>query len=75
MKKLKSIFIVFMCLIAFSACGHKHSNTLNNNQIKSISDKSAEIIKASSAQISEQTNNDVSIEQPQTTFDLKDIPQ
>ena len=41
MKKLKSIFIVFMCFIAFSACDHKHSNTLNNNQIKSISDKSA----------------------------------
>ena len=75
MKKLKSIFIVFMCLIAFSACGHKHSNTLNNNQIKSISDKSAEIIKASSAQISKQTNNDVSVEQSQTKFDLKDIPQ
>ena len=75
MKKLKSIFIVFMCLVAFSACGHKHSNTLNNNQIESISDKSAEIIKASSAQISEQINNDVSIKQSQTTFDLKDIPQ
>ena len=75
MKKLKSIFIVFMCLIAFSACGHKHSNTPDNNQTKSISDESTETTKVSSAQISEQTNNDVSIEQSQTTFDLKDIPQ
>ena len=75
MKKLKSIFIVFMCLIAFSACGHKHSNTPDNNQVKSISDESAETTKVSSAQISEQTNNDVSIEQSQTAFDLKDIPQ
>ena len=64
-----------MCFIAFSACGHKHSNTPNNNQVKSISDESAETTKVSSAQISEQTNNDVSVEQPQTTFDLKDIPQ
>ena len=75
MKKLKSIFIVFMCLIAFSACGHKHLDTPNNNQVKSISDESAETTKVSSAQISEQTNNDVSVEQSQTTFDLKDIPQ
>ena len=75
MKKLKSIFIVFMCLVAFSACGHKHSNTPNNNQTKSISDESTETTKVSSAQISEQTNNDVSVEQSQTTFDLKDIPQ
>ena len=75
MKKLKSIFIVFMCLIAFSACGNKHSNTPDNNQTKSISDESTETTKVSSAQISEQTNNDVSVEQSQTTFDLKDIPQ